>query len=66
MNFLKEFLRLFIDPIKVIGNKKLSLYISDFFEKNKFCIYLLAFIMTFLLFVILNKFDIFIEFFKSL
>lgn len=65
MKIIKEVLSFFVNPIKVIGNKNLSEWFSKFFEKYHFIIYFLAFVISFLIFIIFDQFDSFIEFFKN-
>lgn len=52
MNFLKRFFQLIFEPIKLTGNRDFSEKLAKFFTHNTFVIYIIAGIITSIVFLI--------------
>ena len=53
MKFLSRVFELIFEPFKWISSEKLFDKIAKFFSKNQFFIYIIAFIITYLIFYVL-------------
>jgi len=56
MLILEKIIRIIFEPFKFISNKNLSERLSKFFQKNTYAIYILAFLITILIFIIRYNF----------
>jgi len=52
MLVLEKIIRIIFEPFRFISNKNLSERLAKFFQKNTYAIYLIAFVITILIFVI--------------
>lgn len=52
MKFLKRFLSIFLEPIRLTGNRDFSEKLAKFFTHHPVVIYILAAILTLIIFII--------------